>query len=383
MGLNHNISSAENDRLNSQISYEGPLPPGALVFLVPFVREDRSEHYLIVTYQITDLSHGETSPPPVISGNSNLETSASTNLEAAAQTQSATNFSIAANSNPPKAIVLQRATNQLIDASNDVRTVTVWSDSYLEPGETISHLVKRGDNDVKKVGTGLTFLEWSPDGASLRSVFNWYFGGTMEAGFGDAEANAAVAQLSDTGGPVLLTPGKPRPVFSVTNNTGEILTGYLELDRTLPDAVSGTDPVAVVSIRSFRGYSSSSPGIDYSAKLPPGYALRATATTGTVDTVRSAGPYEYQSDWRNMPSYLRPQKKQAGILQPPKNYFYAGNAGPSQDLVSATSGSAGRGFLHGGTGQTENDILGHERRRRNLPRVSQTRRAAENACIPR
>ena len=236
----------------------------------------------------------------------------------AAQTQSATNFPIVANSNPPKAIVLQRATNQLIDASNDVRTVTVWSDSYLEPGETISHLVKRGDNDVKKVGTGLTFLEWSPDGALLRSVFNWYFGGTMEAGFGDAEANAAVAQLSDTGGPVLLTPGKPRPVFSVTNNTGEILTGYLELDRTLPDAASGTDPVAVVSIRSFRGYSSSSPGIDYSAKLPPGYALRATATTGTVDTVRSAGPYEYQSDWRNMPSYLRPQKKQAGILQPPK-----------------------------------------------------------------
>ena len=76
--------------------------------------------------------------------------------------------------------------------------IRIWN-----PGEAISPLVKRGDNDVKKVGTGLTFLKWSPEGASLRSVFNWYFGGTIGAGFGDAEADAAVAQLSDTGGSVI------------------------------------------------------------------------------------------------------------------------------------------------------------------------------------
>ena len=65
MRVNHTIPSGSTEpggHLDSQIFYEGPTPTGALVFLVPFVCQDRSEHYLVIAYQITDLSSGNASP---------------------------------------------------------------------------------------------------------------------------------------------------------------------------------------------------------------------------------------------------------------------------------------------------------------------------------
>ena len=46
---------------------------------------------------------------------------------------------------PTKTIVLTRATNQLINATKDLPTVTIWSDTLLFPGEKLRALVKLPD----------------------------------------------------------------------------------------------------------------------------------------------------------------------------------------------------------------------------------------------
>jgi hypothetical protein len=59
--LRHTFESdrfAPNAELASHFLFQDRLPnTSALVFLIPFVREDHSEHYLAVVYQLTELTH--------------------------------------------------------------------------------------------------------------------------------------------------------------------------------------------------------------------------------------------------------------------------------------------------------------------------------------
>jgi len=94
-----------------------------------------------------------------------------------------------------KIVVLTGATNQLIGASNDVRIVTLRTDSMVQPGETLSALVKFGDGQLIDSGSSL-FINWEPDSLTTSSGFIWFFGGTLRPGFGQNEAEAAVAQFA-------------------------------------------------------------------------------------------------------------------------------------------------------------------------------------------
>jgi serine/threonine protein kinase len=219
-----------------------------------------------------------------------------------------------------KTVVLTRATNELIDASNEVRTVTVFSDSMVQPGESISALVKRGDGQIGNAHSML-FINWQPDGTRTSCSFSWFFGGVLGQGFGRVEAEAAVAQLREglTDKPLALTSGKPLEVFSVTNKSGEIMAGYVEFQHTSPEpatgsGLSGNKPQAIVHLRRFTAFMPNSPSIDYSVKLPPGYALRATANMGRANTFTPAGPNQYHSSWMNisLPSQPKPMNLQPG-----------------------------------------------------------------------
>jgi|GEM_PF-897183 len=219
-----------------------------------------------------------------------------------------------------KTIVLTRATNELIDASNEVRTVTVFSDSMIQPGETVSALVKRGDGQIGNAHSML-FINWQPDGTGTSCSFSWFFGGVLGQGFGQAEAETAVTQLRNglTDKPLTLTSGKPLEVFSVTNKSGEIMVGYVEFQHISPELSTGsgslgTKAQAIVHIRRFTAFLPTSPSVDYSVKLPPGYALRATANMGWANTFTPAGPNQYHSSWMNisLPSRPKPMNLQPG-----------------------------------------------------------------------
>ena len=223
-----------------------------------------------------------------------------------------------------KTVVLTRATNQLIDVSNEVLTVTVFSDSMVQPGETISALVKRGDGQIGNAHSML-FINWQPDGTRTSCSFSWFFGGVLGQGFGRVEAEAAVAQLREglTDKPLALTSGKPLEVFSVTNKSGEIMAGYVEFQHTSPEpatgsGLSGNKPQAIVHLRRFTAFMPNSPSIDYSVKLPPGYALWATANRGLANTFTPAGPNQYHSSWMNISLPARPKPMDLQLGERPK-----------------------------------------------------------------
>jgi hypothetical protein len=206
-----------------------------------------------------------------------------------------------------KTVLLTRATNQLINASENVRTMSVWTDSTLNPSETIAAFVKRGDGTVSPANS-LCFVHWQPDHVSTSVSLSWYFGGSLGKGLGQAEAEAAAAQVRDnlSDRPLTLISGKPLELFSVTNASGSAIIGYIEFNRSVPKPPEGSEgaaakPQATVNIRRFAAYS---PSIDYSVKLPAGYALRATANIGQASThfSQSPKPGDYHSSWHRPPS---------------------------------------------------------------------------------
>ena len=197
---------------------------------------------------------------------------------------------------PTKTIVLTRATNQMVGESGDVRTVGVWSDNYLQPGEALRVRVKTQEGEMQDTPASL-FVQCQQGKVSTSSVFTWF----LKGAFGEKEAEAAVAQIREnkTERPITLASRQPVELFSVTNRFGGVMVGYAEFVRTDPPPVKGADGAAVkvralVRIKDFTGYF---PSVNYSAEVPPGYALRATASDGQVSSHTPAGPYEYSSTW--------------------------------------------------------------------------------------
>jgi predicted Ser/Thr protein kinase len=244
--------------------------------------------------------------------------SAATNLEAPLGHSVVTNPFAAEAIIAPKTIVLVRATNKWIDASNQTQTATLWTDSEMQPGEILSTLIKREDIGLR-TNRAMNFVHQRSGKTTFSTSFTWFFGGTMGPAFGQTEAEAAIAQLNKnfTDRPTTLTPGNPKELFSVTNSSGEVMTGYIEFDRILPAPMKlGAKPEAIIHIRHFTSMPSS-PAIDYAAKVPPGYALRAISKTGEGDTFGPAGPYEYHSSWMNLPEPIRPRRSEPGQIRAP------------------------------------------------------------------
>jgi len=218
-----------------------------------------------------------------------------------------------------KTLMLARATNQLVGASDIIRTVTVWTDTTVQPGETLSAFVKIGDGQLIDMSSEL-FINWEPDKMGTSSVFTWWFGNpNFTEQFGQNEAEAAVAQLHNwSEKPLTLFSEKPMELFSVTNQSGEIMVGYLEFKRNVP--APDAKAQGIVHIRRFDSFS---PSVNYDVKLPPGYSLRATANQGGVYTQIAKMPPtmgEYRSDWSDIfqpkPLFLQPGQRPQIQLPP-------------------------------------------------------------------
>ena len=204
-----------------------------------------------------------------------------------------------------KTIILARETNGLVGASQNVWSLTVWTDAPLLPGERL-HARGRLPDGAMQDARSMQFLNWSPDQARTSCSFNW----TFKEAFGEAEVQSAIKQLQTgkVGRPLELAAGKPLELFSVTNRFGAVMTGLVEFEQVKPHPenkppVPGATARALVTIQRVNPVF---PGIDYSAKVPPGFALRAIASSGQVSTHTPSGPYEYSSTWFRTPSLPSP-----------------------------------------------------------------------------
>ena len=117
-----------------------------------------------------------------------------------------------------KTLSLTRATNQWVGTSRDLQSVDVWTDTTVDPGETLLALVKRPDGSLAEAQP-CCLSNWQPNGVRTSASLSWFFGGIYSAGFGEGEAQAAVRQLRQgwSDKPLTLTAGEPLEVFAVTN----------------------------------------------------------------------------------------------------------------------------------------------------------------------
>ncbi len=195
---------------------------------------------------------------------------------------------------PTKTILLARATNQLVGATTDTRTVSVWTDSTVFPGEILQTFVRKPDGTV---GNGGKFLAIRVQGgkASTSVSCNWFF---MEAeGFGTVEAEQATTQIRKhfIQRPLTLQARTPLELFCVTNSHGGTLAGLIQYDQPTPATPDATGKVkVVVAIQQVLGVG---PRIGYSARVPPGYRLQAMSPDGEADTRTPAGPQDFSSSW--------------------------------------------------------------------------------------
>jgi len=195
-----------------------------------------------------------------------------------------------------KTIVLCRATNQVVGTTTHTRSVNVWTDTRIFSDEKLSALMTGLDGQTVNLGASL-FTSWFDRGADTSSVFTWIF--NEEDGFGAFEAAAAAAQIVETmtRHPVALRDATPVKVFTVRNHSGGALTGYIQYNHVTPQPPDATGKIKVtVQIQHDYGMVDS-PMIAFSAKVPVGYALRATASAGRAQVSTPAGPYDYNSSW--------------------------------------------------------------------------------------
>jgi hypothetical protein len=218
----------------------------------------------------------------------------------------------ALNPRPGKTVMLTGATNELLNATNNLRVVRVHTDSTLFPGETLVGLTKLTDGQMVSNTTSF-FINRHAKRVQTTSHFSW----TLPDGFTVDDFEAAAKQLrkDKTGRPLELIPGKPFELFTVTNQFGGIVSGYLEFERAEPPGVSGgAGPKPEATIHGFRPF-----GVGllvfYAASVPPGYFLEATddsADLGEGQALTSiSGSGESHSSWSAPRSFTFEQQREA------------------------------------------------------------------------
>lgn len=193
---------------------------------------------------------------------------------------------------PRKTIVLTRPTIRLVDETNTIRNITLWTDARLIPGEEILAHIKLPDGDLVDSRSTL-FTSCTDTNVRTSCGMSWAFPDPFTNE--DAEAVLFSLRRNTLDRPLLLMAGKRIELFSSTNALGGVTTGYIEFVRRKPEAPSVEVPIhATVKL----GYAASYlPSINYSATVPAGYVLRATANAGQASTHVTFGTTEYHSSW--------------------------------------------------------------------------------------
>jgi serine/threonine protein kinase len=236
-----------------------------------------------------------------------------------------------------KTIMLARATNKFVGTTTDTRTVSVWSDSNLLPGEKFRQTTRLPDGETVNADASW-FSDYRADRragkVTTSTVFNWWF---KEAdGFGVAEAEAATAQIREhwTQTPQTFKASAPREIFCVTNGRGATLAGSIEFVHETPRPPDADGLIkTTVQIRRLRD-SDSIPSIGFMAKVPAGYELRATSNYGEGSINSPAGSEDYSVTWFPM-NYEARHSASATVkwnVQHPPTGSFLGRFGASEKI---------------------------------------------------
>ena len=226
-----------------------------------------------------------------------------------------------------KTLILAGATNELIGGAKPFRIVRVHTDSTLFPGETLLAIMRLPDGGRGR-GTTSFSIQRGLDHVQTSSYFSWSFPESFSPE--DYEAAAAQLRQSKTGRPIVVNPDEPWgtiALFSVTNLYGGVLSGYLQFNRSLPEDSAGSGGKVYATVR-LRPYDSGNLLIFYSADVPPGYFLEATAnwpevkdgqastTLGGPNTVSSwMPPQTFDSESHRAANTQFQQLAEKGALQ--------------------------------------------------------------------
>ncbi len=179
---------------------------------------------------------------------------------------------------PAKTIVLTRATNNLVGTTTNTRTVGVWSDSLLLPGESFEVSSER--TGVGRQTDNAYFSVNNTAGeVRTKTTFSWFF--LEKDGFGAAEADEATSQIRDrmSQRPLVFISGSPMELFRVTNRNGSVIAGSVKFARTEPAPVSpGQKVETTVRLKPVMGAL-----LFIDAAVPPGYRLQAADNSVSLD----------------------------------------------------------------------------------------------------
>ena len=215
---------------------------------------------------------------------------------------------------PGKTVVLTGATNELVNATNNLRYVRVRTDSTLFPGETLTGMSQLLDGQIVDTSTSF-FISRRLNTVQTSSYFSW----SLPESFTSEDSEFAATQLREnkSGRPLDLPLATPVELFSVTNKLGGIVRGFLRFERIVPAAASasagpGTNVEATVRLRPYGG------GLlaFYSSTVPPGYFLEAADNSAEfggagASTSINSGPAGSHSSWMVPPSFTYEQGREA------------------------------------------------------------------------
>jgi hypothetical protein len=200
-------------------------------------------------------------------------------------------------------VVLRNATN----AAHSVSLETAYP---LLPGETLLALTKLPDGRMETSAPSISVSHWGTE-TRMGTALSWSFPDY----FGAHELESAVFQLRRNiqGRPTRLTLGEPLALFSVTNQFGDALSGYLEFQRVVPKP-PGPDERVHASVTLNTPIPAFYSGAYYSANVPPGYRLLATASPSRHEGSSISGTYG-SSSWSPPDGFLTSRAHEAMARQ--------------------------------------------------------------------
>jgi hypothetical protein len=214
----------------------------------------------------------------------------------AASTSSPTNVQ------PGKVVMLTGATNELIGEAKQLRAVRVHTDATLFPGETLIGLMKLPDGRMGGTTTSFS-IQRRLEHVETSSYFSWVFPESFSPD--DFEAAAAQLRQTKTDRPIVVNHEEPLELFSVTNRYGGAVSGYLRFKRLAPEDSAGSGGKVHATVR-LRPYGFGNLLAFYSADVPPGYFLEASANwaeVGDGQASTSIGGPERTSSWMPPPTF--------------------------------------------------------------------------------
>lgn len=220
-------------------------------------------------------------------------------------------------------VVLTGATNEIRGEQNEIRTISVRTETQLLPGEQLIALRRNPDGRTEPASVSFS-VRRRRDVFSTTTFLTWFVPDSFSTALMEQAVGTIRREFSDR--PLRVGGGEIRPLFSITNSAGGILAGLMQFQREVPivsstaDGGAGDPRPEVKAIVRLRPQSRHGL-LFYAATVPPGYRLEATVggsepvegDSHTSMALSGQAP-DYHCSWR-APAAFKPDELQLADQQ--------------------------------------------------------------------